>query len=277
MSAGIKMNQEKGQQVHEYRLRELRGQGEFSTVWEAETPDGALRALKFLPCVDEAVRQEIRTIQQVGQLEHPHLLPVEKILTVGKFFVVAMKLADASLQDLFEAYQTEYATAIEAKELCQFLTQAAVGLDFLNNQKHHVGSWPAGIQHCNIKPTNLLLFGDKLRIGDFNLASPTSRAVAPGRRLGTAAYTPPEVFHGRLTPCSDQYSLASTYVYLRGGRPPFAAPPEPAQPSYVRPAPDLSMLSEKERPIIARALSQNAPDRWKTCGEMMANLTQAVR
>ena len=58
---------------------------------------------------------------------------------------------------------SEYGTGIDPKELCQLLTQAAAGLDFLNMQKPQLGSWPGGIQHCNVKPSNLLVFGEQLK------------------------------------------------------------------------------------------------------------------
>jgi serine/threonine protein kinase len=186
-----------------------------------------------------------------------------------------MPLADGSVEDLFEAYKSEYGTGIDPKELCQLLTQAAAGLDFLNMQKHQLGSWPGGIQHCNVKPSNLLVFGEHLKVADFGLASPTSRAVQT-IRLNSASYTAPEVFYGRLTNWTDQYALAACYVYLRGGRPAFSGPPEPGNLGYVRPAPDLSSLTNKERPIIARALSTNGPERWKSCAELMSELTKAA-
>jgi serine/threonine protein kinase len=262
--------------VQGYRLRQLRGRGEVGTVWEAENAEGEMRALKFIPSTEEATRLEFRSIQLTSRLEHRYLLPVEKVLSYEKYFVVVMPLADGSLQDLFEAYQSEYGTGIDPKELCGLLTQAAAGLDFLNTQKHQLGSWPGGIQHCNIKPSNLLVFGEYVRVGDFGLASPTARAVMMIRRLNTVSYTAPEIYYGRLTNWTDQYALAACYVYLRGGKPAFSAAPEPGNLGYVRPAPDLSMLTSAERPILARALSSNGPDRWKTCSELMTQLSKAV-
>ncbi len=276
MSVGTQGNLQVGQQVHGYRLKQVRGKGEVGVVWEADNPEGQPVALKFIPSNTEANRLEIRSIQLAGKIEHRNLLANEKVLSYEKYFIVAMPLADGSVEDLFEAYRSEYGTGIEPKELCQFLTQAAAGLDFLNTTKHHLGSWPGGIQHCNVKPSNLLVFGEQLKVTDFGLSSPTSRAVQ-SIRLNSASYVAPEIFYGRLTNWSDQYSLAACYVYLRGGRPAFSAPPEPGNLGYVRPAPDLSSLNEKERPIIARALSSNATDRWKTCTELMAELTRVAK
>src|SRR5262249_25673470 len=122
-----------GQTIQEYRLRQLRGNSSFGFVWEAENLQGAPRALKFLPDPNApATRQEIRAIQLVAKFKHPHLMPVEKLWSIPKYFVVATELADASLQDLFEAYQSAQGTGIEPSELCTLLAGAAAGLDFLN-------------------------------------------------------------------------------------------------------------------------------------------------
>jgi serine/threonine protein kinase len=267
---------ETGQAIQEYRLKQLRGKGSFGIVWEAENEKGEPRALKFLPVApdDPCIRQEIRAIQMIAQLEHPNLMPVEKVMSLPKWYIIAMRLADGSLQDLFDAYQSEYHSGIEPAEVCRYLTQAATALDFLNTQKHHLGSWPVGIQHGDVKPSNLLLFGEMVLLSDFNLASPTSRALQFGTRLGTPGYVAPEVYYGRFTNATDQYSLAVTYCYLRGGKMPFIEKaPEPGQ-SYpgLRPPPDLSMLNVDERPILTKALALMPRDRWKTCDEMMQQL-----
>src|SRR5208283_3817904 len=96
-----------------YRLRELRGQGSFGCVWEAETSRGQAVALKFLSCADGiTTRQEIRAIQRVSQLRHAHLVPVEQVWCWQNYVVVTMPLADGSLLDLLEAYQDEYGGAM---------------------------------------------------------------------------------------------------------------------------------------------------------------------
>jgi serine/threonine-protein kinase len=279
MTASTTSPFQEGQTIQEYHLRRLRGRSAFSFVWEAENLRGEPRALKFLPNPDDpATRQEIRAIQMVAPLRHRHLTPVEKVWTIPKFFVLAMPLADASLRDLFEAYQTEYGTGIDPVELCGYLTQVAAALDFLNLTKHQLGSWAGGVQHGDVQPSNLLLFGDTVKLGDYNLASPTARLLQYGTRIGAPGYVAPEVMQGRLTDATDQYSLATTYCFLRGGRLPIVEkPPAPGQFPGPRPVPDLTMLSPAERPAVAKALALVARDRWKSCGELMAELARAVR
>ena len=80
------------------------------------------------------------------------------------------------------------------------------------------------------------------------------------------------MLQGRLSDWTDQYALAVTYCLLRTGKMPFAEGTD-ALPS--RPAPDLSLLSEKERPIVSRALSVLPRNRWASCSELMTHLTKA--
>jgi len=267
-----------GQTVQQYRLRCLLGSSSFGFTWAAENEEGEGRALKFLHNPDDpATRQEIRAIQMVAALEHRHLTPIEKIWTAPKYFAVAMPLADGTLQDLFDAYQSERGTGIEPVELCEHLRQAAAALDFLNLHKHSLGSWMGTVQHCGVKPQNLLLFGERVKLTDYNLASPTTRFLPFGTRIGVASYVAPEVWQGRLTDATDQYALAVTYVYLRTGRLPINdKAPEPGQAAIRRSVPDLSMLPVPERPIIAKALSVTAHGRWNSCTELVTQLTAVV-
>lgn len=268
-----------GQMVQEYRLRRLLGSSGSTYTWEAENSAGEARALKFLPNPDApATRQEIRAIQMVAALDHRHLAPVEKICTVPRYFVIAAPLADGSLQDYFDAYQSECGTGIEAVELCGYLRQAAAALDFLNLGKHRLGSWLGGMQHCDVKPQNLLLFGDTVRLSDHNLASPTMRFLPLETRIGSPAYVAPELWNGRLTDATDQYALAVTYCYLRSGRlPKGAEAPRPGQTSHgAHAAPDLSMLSAPERPVVAKALAWVGRERWKSCTEFVTQLETVV-
>src|SRR5262249_9098454 len=63
---------------------------------------------------------------------------------------------------------------------------------------------------------------------------------------------------------------------LRGSRLPFPDSPTGFVPGYVRPAPDLSLLTPAERPAIARALAPIPQNRWPSCGELLAELRRAT-
>ena len=260
-----------------YELRRLRGRGGFGSVWEAVRDDGRPMALKFLPCGEKTPSAlEVRSIQLVRPLRHSHLVHIEQVSCSRGYVVVTMDLADGSLLDLLEAYQTEFHTPLVPHDVCNYLSQAAKAIDFLNSRQHVIDGQRVGIQHCDVKPTNLLLFGEKVKVSDFGLASVTGSPMKSHRRAGTLDYAAPEVFQGRLTDWTDQYALAVSYCQLRGGRFPFPETPRSFQPSYVRPKPDLSMLPPAEQRVIVRALDPVPQDRWPSCGELMAQLTRLL-
>ncbi len=259
-----------------YRLRQLLGRGGFAEVWEAETADGPV-ALKFMGCKDGLMAsKEIRAIQAIRHLRHPGLTRIDQVWCQAGYIVIAMELAEGSLLDLLEAYVTEFNTPIVPEQVCLYLTQAADCIDFMNARQHTHEGRRVGFQHCDIKPSNLLLFGETVKVADFGLASATSTALKFHRRAGTLDYTAPEVFQGRLSDWTDQYALAVTYCQLRGGQLPFPDTPPRFTREYVRPAPDLSMLPDAERPVVARALSPVPQDRWPSCKEFITRLAQLV-
>ena len=260
-----------------YRLRQLLGRGGFAEVWEAETGQGGTVALKFLACSDSlAASKEIRSIQGIRKLVHPNLIQIDQVWTHLGYIVIAMELADGSLLDLLEAYVEEFGTPIPAEQVCLYLSQAAEGLDFLNSRVHILDGRKVSFQHCDVKPRNLLLFGDVIKVADYGLSSPTSAMVKSHRRAGTPDFTAPEVFQGRLSDWTDQYSLAITYIQLRTGRLPWNETPHGIQRNYVRPAPDLTILPEVERGVVSRALSPVPQNRWPSCTAFINELSLAV-
>jgi serine/threonine protein kinase len=260
-----------------YQLRRRLGRGGFADVWEASAGPTDTVALKFLPCANSrATTTEVRSIQMVRGLPHPNLIAIDRVWCLPGYIVIAMERADASLLDLLDLYETEFGTPVAAEHACHLLGQAALALDFLNAPQHLVNGHCVGIQHRDVKPSNLLLFGDTVKLTDFGLASVLSGAVAPSSKAGTVEYAAPEVFHGRLSSRTDQYSLGLTYCQLRAGRLPFADSPSTFETGHVRPPPDLSILPPAERAVVARALAQQPEARWPSCVEFMTQLGRIV-
>lgn len=259
------------------RLRRRLGAGSFGEVWEAVGSRNELLALKFLPCDGKnTVAREIRSVQAICQLRHPHLIRIDRIWCFERYLVIAMELADGTLADLLDTYLAEGNKAVLPEHVCLLLSEAAEALDFLNARRHLVNGRTVAIQHCDIKPSNLLLVGDTLKVADFSLSSSISSQVETRCRSGTLNYCAPEIFQGRLSSQTDQYALAVTYCLLRGGELPFKDTPSTFRSNYTRPAPDLTMLSAAERPLIARALHPVPQNRWPCCGELMAGLSKII-
>jgi serine/threonine protein kinase len=246
-------------------------------VWRASRQGSADLAVKFLPCDSQyAAAQEIRGLQAIRQLRHPHLVHIEQIWCYGGYIVVAMELAEGTLLDLLNVYHNEFGTGIFPEHLCHFLAQVAAALDFLNTRQHNIDGQRVAVRHCDVKPSNMLVIGSVVKVSDFSLATQTSASIVNHRKAGTLDYAAPEVFHGQLSDRSDQYSLAVTYCQLRGGHLPFGDTPSRFRSDYVRSAADLSHLSPPERPIIARGLQPIPQDRWPSCEEMVRRLAECV-
>lgn len=252
-----------------YRLLHILGRGGFAEVWAADY-NGSRVALKFMHSRDPMVAaNEVRAIQQMKQIRHHYLLRIDQVWSLPGYVVFSMELADGSLMDMLHVYYAEFGGPIFPEPLCHYMAQAAEAIDFLNSRHHQVDGKRVGFQHADIKPSNILVSEDTVKLADFGLAVPLSQPRVHRSACGTAHFAAAEVFQSQLTDRSDQYSLAVTYCLLRGGRLPFAGDPGSFRTSYVRPTPDLTMLPDNERPIIARALSPSPGDRWPNCIAMV--------
>jgi serine/threonine protein kinase len=261
-----------------YRLQRVRGRGGFAEVWETEAPSGPPVALKFMASSNAATTaRELRSIQFFLSLDHPYLVKTHAVWSVPGYIVINMELAEATLLDLMLVYHNDLCQQIDPPLLCLYLWQVGEALDFLNSRQHVRDGRKIGIQHGDVKPNNILLLGDVAKLTDHGLATPTYGPTTPCSRQGTREYAAPEVFLGYLSNTSDQFSLAVTYYVLRTGLFPFPPPPVPISKSYVRPAPDLSAVTEAEQPALLRALAPVPQDRFPTCRDMMTALLAAHR
>jgi len=258
------------------RLTRPLGRGAFGEVWEAVTPEGHPLALKFLECGNRSGRvvvNEIRLLLALKHLRHPHLLQLHGVMMRTNYLIMCMERAEGSLHDLHKAYREETGGHVPALHLCELLTQAAKALDFLAAQRiAGVTGESGGLQHCDVKPRNLLLIGDWLKVADFGLCTPQLGNNASRLRIGTPMYAPPEFAEGRVTSQSDQFSLAVTYCELRTGQTPFREDHKPGRPAPA----DLSGLTLPERLVISRALEPQCLNRWPSCCAFMQALSEAV-
>ena len=266
-----------------YRLLRLRGRGAFASVWESTTPSERRVALKFMSSqsgqTGSTTAREIRSLQRIQALIHPHLLRIHEVWSLPGTIAIAMDLADASLLDLMMLYHDDFEKHVDPDKLYMYLGQAAKALDFLNARRHMVDGRLVGYQHGDIKPNNILLVGDNAFLADYGLATVTSGANTPCPRHGTMEYAAPEIFAGYLTEASDQFSLAVTYHLLRTGTFPFPPPPPVGalKKTFLRPPPDLSNLPAHERSIVGRALAPIPTNRFPTCSEFIAVLAAGHR
>ncbi len=260
-----------------YRLVEPLGRGGCGEVWKATGPGGFELALKFV-CLAESIGPlELRALQIIKDVRHPHLLATFGAWQVGRYLINAKELAERTLLDRFREAAGQGFPGIPAPEIHEHFLDAARGLDYLNEPRHPSGgAEPVGIQHRDVKPQNLLLVGGSVKVADFGLARILEHTQTGHTGSMTPAYAAPEFFKKQTSNQSDQYSLAVTYCHLRGGRLPFTGGMAEVMAGHLLEPPDLTMLPEGEREAAARALAKEPRDRWGSCRAFVEALSSGV-
>jgi eukaryotic-like serine/threonine-protein kinase len=259
-----------------YRLIEPIGSGGFGEVWKCEAPGGLVKAIKFvygnLNSLDvDCVRaeQEMKALNRVKEVRHPFVCSLDRIEVVEGEVVIVMELADRTLHDLYTDCQAAGMIGIPRDNLLCYLRDAAEALDYMN-EKH-------GLQHLDVKPRNLFLICDRVKVADFGLVKNLERNSSSGLLGGvTPLYAAPETFVGKISHHSDQYSLAIVYQELLTGHRPFQAKNIRQMANlHLKEPPDLRSLPETDRPIVARALAKEPEKRFQSCMAFVTALYKA--
>src|SRR5262245_43993403 len=184
-----------------YTLTERIGSGGYAEVWRAEAPGGIEKAVKIVyGCYeDEFATQELKSLERIKGVRHPFLLSLERFEVVNGRLAIITELADMSLDQRLTQCQAKGLPGVPRGELLQYMSDAAEALDFLSHRH--------SLLHLDIKPENLLISGDHIKVADFGLvkelATRTQNSLVSGM---TPTYAAPEIFDDDPSVQSDQYS-----------------------------------------------------------------------
>jgi len=127
--------------------------------------------------------------------------------------------------------------------------------------------------HCDVKPGNILVRGEKALLADFGFAKDLALTAITDQdvMLGTPSYMAPEQFRGeRNDPRSDLYSVGAVLYHMIHGSPPYGG-------QVIRflvgdSSLELDPLPPEAQdiaPVVYKALSRLPDDRYQTAQEML--------
>jgi serine/threonine protein kinase len=255
-----------------YTLIERIGGGGFGEVWKCEAPGGLHKAIKFvfgdLSAAGEdgqRAEQELKALSRVKTVRHPYILSLERYDILDGQLMIVMELADRNLWDRFKECRTRGLPGIPREEILGYMEETAEALDLMNSEYQ--------LQHLDIKPQNLFLVHNHVKVADFGLVKDLEGMQASVTGGVTPVYAAPETFDGWVSRFCDQYSLAIVYQELLTGQRPFNGTNiRQLILQHLQTPPNVNPLPPGDRAAIGRALSKTPGDRFPTCRELVEAL-----
>jgi len=269
------MSDRVGQQLGNYRLLHLLGQGGFAQVYLAEHLHlGTQAAVKLLhtQLADEEVKKFRHEARTLARLEHAHIVRVLDFdVEDGTPFLVMMYAVGGTLRELHPK-----GTQLPLDTVVSYVTQVAEALQYAHEQ---------GLIHRDIKPANMLLGRHhEVLLSDFGMAllAESSLYRQTLERAGSIAYMAPEQLQGHPSLASDQYALGVVvYEWLTGERPFSGSFPELAVKQPLVPPPSLSekvpTLPAVVEQVVLQALVKDPEQRFASVRAFALALEEARR
>ncbi|NLE39858.1 MAG: serine/threonine protein kinase, partial [Pirellulaceae bacterium] len=237
------------------------GHGGFGEVYYATSDAGKEVALKL---IRRSLEVELRGIKQCLNLKHQNLLGVFDIKEDdrGDHWVVMEYVAGDCLDEVI----ARHPDGMPVHEALAWLSGIAAGVGYLHDH---------GIVHRDLKPGNIFSEEGHVKIGDYGLSKfvSCSRRSGHTESVGTVHYMAPEVANGRYGKEIDVYAMGIILYEMLTGRLPFEGESVgEVLMKHLTAKPDVSMLEEPFRAVVARALEKDPAKRFASVDEMLASL-----
>ena len=273
------------QQLGAYKLIEKIGAGGMGEVWKAEDIRlGRVVAIKILPQAvaadTEAIARMRREARTAAQLYHANIATIHSFEEAeGRVFIAMEYVAGEPLTEMIRRH------SLTEADVCRIGRGVADALAEAHEK---------GIVHRDIKPDNIIVNGNRVKVLDFGIAkqfgvetttpdAPTGFVTQQGMILGTINYMSPEQALGKpLDGRTDIFSLGIVLYEAATGRLPFKGETvtetitqivrdEPIDPIRINAA-----ISPGLNSIIQRCLRKPREERFANASELSNALDQQL-
>jgi serine/threonine protein kinase len=197
-----------------FRSVELQAHGGMALVYRAYDPSlrrsVAVKVLRPSLARHEAVVAGFLAERTVGsRVRHPGIVAVHDAGEVHGVPYLVMDWCDGRT---LGAVLDDGALSVDAA--------AAIGAQLAGAL---AAAHAVGVVHCDVKPDNVMIDGETVRLIDFGVARQDGSAAAAAELVtGTPRYMAPEQWRGNALHASDVYALGCVLFEMVTGRPPFA-------------------------------------------------------
>jgi serine/threonine protein kinase len=250
-------------------IRRLGRPGSFAVAYQVfDTLDETVQVIKLVTrdrrSVYERLQQEYRTLRRVPK--HPYIVDTVWAgkLMDGTPFILFEYVEGQDVEHLIESKSLSLEQAVEVAH------QTALGLAHLHQHQ---------VRHQDIKPSNLLLTNEGIRIIDFNVAVIDSDETTIS--AGTRRYMPPD-FKPSLNPSTsekvdrDLYGLGIVFYECVTGHYPFQEPHPPIGKVALNPTEfeGCEDLNEELVVLLLKAIAPVRSDRFTSAEELVEVINQ---
>jgi len=248
-----------------YTIKRAIHRGGFGEVYYALSDAGKEVALKLL---NNNLEIELRGVKQCLNLKHPNLVTIFDIRQDADddHWVVMEFVSGRGLHETLQ----DFPSGMPVQDVLTWMEGITAGLSFLHDR---------GIVHRDLKPANVFRDQAGVKIGDVGLSKyiSESRRSAQTQSVGTVYYMAPEVARGRYGREVDVYALGIMLFEMITGNVPFdGQTTAEILMKHLTAEPDVSVLPEALRPVIAAALEKDPDKRTSTVEEVERGFRLAV-
>ncbi|PIA60088.1 hypothetical protein AQUCO_00400758v1 [Aquilegia coerulea] len=209
MSGGMVMNNQPDYLLSKYTFGTKIGEGNFGCVWKAfDNHSGEIVAIKVLKGKEYSWEeaQNLQEVKLLCEIDHPNIIELKELVLgeAGVLYLV-FEYMDCNLGKLIrdkgegERFFSEF-------EIRNYCFQILKGLDYMH--KH-------GNFHCDLKPDNILVSGDVIKIADLGCAQEFLSNSPYPQYITTRWYRAPEVLlHSEYGSAIDMWAMGAIMAEL---------------------------------------------------------------